>query len=321
MPNTSPPAGAAPERRSAIVIVNGRAGQAGRLWSEQRVRDGLGPSIEPRFVYPTSPDDTTASARRAIDARADVVIVAGGDGTVNRVAGALAGSSVALAILPLGTGNDLVRTLGLPQTLDDAVAGVAAAEVRPFDLVEVNGDPSCTVGLLGGVADSAARVIRLARRGSRWRPVMERLGAASWRLSGTMTLISPGIVRHLTISYEGPGSGRETRFERDAVGVFLANGTRLGGGLSLPVGSRVDDGVFEMCVVNAVLRPKLLYAFTCLMRGWTLPRGVLDVYPCTRARITLQRPGPFSADGELFAESTSFDARVRPGALQVLRPV
>ena len=312
------PPNPSPATRSAVVIVNGRARQARRLWSEERVRAALGPAIDPAFVYPAGPAETAAAARRAANEGVGLVIVAGGDGTVNRAAGALAGSNVPLGILPLGTGNDLVRTLGAPATMSEALAEIPRATPRPCDLVEVNGDPSCTVGLLGVVAESAARVIRLGSRESRWRPLVEWLGAASWRISGTVSLLGPDLARRARFTHDDPASGHQQTLERDTIGVFLANGTRLGGGLTLPVPARVDDGVFEICVVGAVPRAKLLYGFTCLMRGWTLPAGVLDVYPARRARIEFDRPGPFSADGELFPSATSFDVRIRPGALLVL---
>lgn len=76
---------------------------------------------------------------RATKADVDVVVAAGGDGTITALAGALAGSEKALAILPLGTVNALAKDLGLPMDIPEAIALLKSATIRKIDVGEVNG--------------------------------------------------------------------------------------------------------------------------------------------------------------------------------------
>jgi diacylglycerol kinase family enzyme len=299
------------------LLVNGMAGRLRRDWTEPALRTLLAPGIEPQIVYPTSPEDTSRMAREAVAAGAPALLVAGGDGTLNRVAAALAGSEVAMGVLPFGTGNDLAATLGLPLDIAAAAQRLRAARSRRIDLLEVNGATACTVGLLGLVAESAARVIRAGAPGARWRPLIRRLGAASWRLSGTASLLTRPLARPVRVECITPDGDRRV-CDRDVAGFFLANGPRLGGGLTLPTSGALDDGVFELCTVAASGRTRLLEAFTDLMLRRPLPPGVLDVQPARAAVISWQVPGPFSADGELLGEGETFHVRVRPAALHVL---
>jgi diacylglycerol kinase family enzyme len=301
-----------------IVLVNGAAGRLPRHWNEAALRAALAPRLQAEFLYPASPDETTRVAQVAVADSVAAIVVAGGDGTLNRVAATLAGSSVALGILPFGTGNDLAATLGLPLDVAGAARRIAAARrARAIDLLEVNGTIVCTVGLLGLVAESAARVIRAGAPASRWRPLVRGLGAAAWRLSGTASLLTGAASRHVRVERAG-GAEAPSVFAGEAAGFFISNGPRLGGGLTLPTGGAIDDGVFELCTVHARGRVQLLRAFTDLMLKRPLPPGVLEVQPACTAVVTMAAPGPFSADGELFGESARFDVRIRPAALRVL---
>jgi diacylglycerol kinase family enzyme len=76
---------------------------------------------------------------RAVNADVDVVVAAGGDGTITALAGALAGTDKTLAILPLGTVNALAKDLGLPMDVPEAIAMLRSAQVRKIDVGEVNG--------------------------------------------------------------------------------------------------------------------------------------------------------------------------------------
>ena len=95
--------------------------------------------IEPE-VYHTTPEDTGQglSTRAAAD-QAEIVIAAGGDGTIHAVAKGLVGTRSALGIIPTGTMNNLARSLGIPETVEAACEVIAQGETRTIDAGDVNG--------------------------------------------------------------------------------------------------------------------------------------------------------------------------------------
>src|SRR4051812_38250957 len=96
-------------RRRALIIVNANARRAHQVEWRDAVRQVLERRFETAIVVPTSADEPARLAREASNDGADVVIAAGGDGTVNAVARGLVGGASPLGILPLGTANDLAR--------------------------------------------------------------------------------------------------------------------------------------------------------------------------------------------------------------------
>src|SRR3954471_16148885 len=78
-------------------------------------------------------------ARAAMREPADAIVAAGGDGTVNAVASALAGAGKPMGVLPMGTLNHFAKDLGLPLDIDQAAAVIARGQVRAVDVAEVNG--------------------------------------------------------------------------------------------------------------------------------------------------------------------------------------
>ena len=103
---------------------------AGRLGERCRAA-GL---ADPLVLPTTEEDPGRGQARQAVDAGADVVVAAGGDGTVRAVAEGLAGTGTPLAVLPQGTGNLLARNLGLPHDLDDALDAAVHGTDRALDV-------------------------------------------------------------------------------------------------------------------------------------------------------------------------------------------
>ena len=125
----------------ATVIVNAASGVREREVEEECVRiaailEGLGVEATVRQV--PGPDLTDA-AREAASSGADVVVMAGGDGTMSAGAAALAGGDCPMGVLPLGTLNHFARDLGIPQEIEGALAVVAAGVVKRVDVGDANG--------------------------------------------------------------------------------------------------------------------------------------------------------------------------------------
>ena len=299
------------------IVVNPVAWRTHDAAWRTQAQDTLGARLAIEWETPQTAEAVGEIVARARAAGSRAIIVAGGDGTVSRAIEALAGTSTPLGLLPLGTGNDLARELGLPTRVLAAIPRLLEARERVLDLVEVNGRPFATVGLIGLTADSAVRVGSWQVAGG-WRQALVRLlGRQAYRVSGTLSLVQPRrLWRTCTIAIEAPDARRLV--DEPVYGLFVANGRRLGSGLVLPVRADPGDGQFEVCLVRRVGRAKLIAAFFCLMQQWPIPRGVFEPISASGATVEWPEKTVFSADGESLLEGTRFELKIRRGALRVL---
>ena len=113
---------------------------AGGLKSIDAIQDRLRGLKAERFCISKQPGDAEKFANEASDF--DLMVSAGGDGTLNEVVNGIArgGCNAALGVLPLGTGNDFARTLGVPTDLETAIEQIMAGKTRAIDLVRVTSD-------------------------------------------------------------------------------------------------------------------------------------------------------------------------------------
>jgi diacylglycerol kinase (ATP) len=308
-----------PDRERALVIINERARLArSSEWHETALAE-LGRRYETQLVAPRDARDTTRHAHEAAAEGYAVVVAAGGDGTINAVAQALARTRTALGILPLGSANDLAREYGVPARIDAAARRIAEREPRSIDLVEVEGRVFCGVGGLALVSRAALAVTRLKQWSSMSRRVANVLGGHVYKLSATAALLRPwSLDDRLRIDYSDAERGERHQFETLASAAFVTNHRTLGGGMVLPVDASAADGVFELCYVPARPRRSLMLNFARLSAGAPIPDGVLVRVRATEATIETGRDDAFVADGELLATGRRFSVRIIPGALRLI---
>lgn len=239
------------------------------------------------------------------------VLAAGGDGTVSEVAAGLrsAGTEVELGLLPLGTGNDLARALGIPLELEPALELARDGRSRPLDLLEADdGEGDSRVFANAAVGGFCGRINdrmddRLRRR---WRS-LAYLRAALDELSD----LRP---RRMRIGLQG-----SEVIEVDAYMLIVANGRYAGGRIPFAPRARPDDGLLDLVLIRSVPLVRLAAVVPTVLRGRHADGGAF-VYRQTRLATVESVPGAwFNLDGETWREgSASF--RVLASALRVVMP-
>ena len=244
-------------------------------------------------------------ARRALAEGADVIFVWGGDGTVQRVIDALAGTKAVLAILPAGTANLLATNLQIPRDLAAAVQIGLAGERRPLDTGSVNGEHFAVMAGAG----FDARMIAEADRGMK-----DSLGRAAYLYTGARNLRARRV--KATVKVDGH------RFFTGRVScVLVVNVGKILGGISAFSGARPDDGLLELGVVTA--RNPVEWARTLgrVALGRTENSPFVEVTRGKRITVRFSRALPYELDGGARPAVTTLTVKVAPASITICVPV
>ncbi|MBA3778032.1 MAG: diacylglycerol kinase family lipid kinase [Chloroflexi bacterium] len=289
--------------RRIRVIWNATAGSKAGLTTNQATvdemrsllaRHGLGDEL----VESTSEEHARQSAREAAEAGYDLVVAAGGDGTVGMVADELVGRDAALGILPLGTVMNIARMLGLPRDLEGAAEILAHGERRTIDVGTADGRSFYETGSVGmnaaifresnrlgeGNLRSLARGIRIAFR---------------YRPSRMILHLDEGKVQHR------------------AMMVTVANGPYSGMGLTLAPDASLDDGLLDVRVFRHFSKLDLLRHTLSLALGRRPYSPHVTDYRSRSVRIGSHHPLPTRADSQDLG-TTPVEFGLRPRALNVM---
>lgn len=287
--------------RKALLVANRRSGAGDAALDE--VIQFLGQrdiGITPDF--PEVPSEIPDLIRRKAK-NFDLVIVGGGDGTLNSCLPALLECRRPLGILPMGTANDLARTLAIPQHLIQAAAVIADGYVKPIDVGTVNERPFFNVASIGFS-------VEVAKFHSGERKRFLRL--FSYPLSWIDAYKSH---RHFTAKIVCDGQNYRVRCTMIAVG----NGRHYGGGMTIAEDATIDDGLLHVSYVRPTDLWGLARLFPSLRFGKLDGHELADVLRGRSVEIETRKPREINVDGELIGKTPAVFA-VRPKALDVLAP-
>lgn len=288
----------AARRRVLILSPDGLAADAERARPALEALAEAGLETEVQALR----DATEDALRAAIDA-ADIVIAAGGDGTVRSVAGLVRGPHRPLGLLPLGTANDFARTLGLNGDLLRAAHAIAGGRTARADLGLINGMPFLNVASFG----LSARVHRRLDRSSKslWGPL-------SYARAGLGVLVRRRVFG-LTLRIDG----EEHRLHVIQAGI--ANGRFQGGGAVVHPEAGLHDGMLHVYAIEQrSLLQLLVMALSVKTQGHRWWKGV-HLFEGRRVEVFTALPLDISVDGDLIA-TTPAVCEVAAGALDVFIP-
>ena len=297
-----------PQPRIRVLInphSGAKAGIPTNTAAEEEVRIAVElhfPGLGEDMVITESEEEAIAATRDAVAKGYDVVVAAGGDGTVGTVACELLGKETALGILPLGSVMNVARMLDIPRDLEGAAAVIATGEVRTIDVGEAKGQ----IFFEGGSVGLNAAVFREAQQVDSDSGRHRALGAALWVL---LRYRPPRMVLHLD----------DRVLTTRALAVAVANGPYSGLGFTVAPDAAINDGKFDVVIFSRFSRTELIRHFVSIAFGRRRYSAKTATYRSSRVRIEGVHPLPCRADGHDLG-STPVEYVVRPGALRVVAP-
>lgn len=267
----------------------------------------------PLWLETTRYDPGYEMARLAIKRRADLVLAAGGDGTVRAVCEGLAESGIPLALLPAGTGNLLARNLGVPLDESEALRNAFEGTPQAIDLVRLVSDPGTpeeqthVFGVMAGIGVDAVIMERTNA------DLKRTVGPAAYFLAAAQNANHPPLP--VTVSVDGAEP-----FRRKAAVVIIGNVGLISGNIELIPGADVTDGKLDVMIASPRTAADWARVTTKVLTRRRGEDDRLDLIQGRRVRIESQHPDAFQVDGDTEGSASVLEAEVLPGVLQVLLP-
>lgn len=257
--------------------------------------------INPMLFTTTKPGEATEIARELVHERVPVIAAAGGDGTLNEVAQALVGTNTALGIIPMGSGNDFLRSLARSVIFSEALRRLAQGKPNPVDVGEANGRfylNSLGMGIDGQIAEDFIR----------WKFLRGELGYL-WAALYEVARFRPF---HLGIRSD-VGS-----WEFRGLMISVMNGSHTAGGFHLAPGASLTDGALNLIAIRHYPRLARLPILLKVRQGKHLGMKGVRSALVRWAEVQTDRPLRVYVDGELLPRTAELSLRVHPRSLLVV---
>ncbi len=264
------------------------------------------------LVQTTRQGEAVDLAARALEQGYKMIVAAGGDGTVNEVAnGCLshdgAENQAIVGIIPIGSGNDLAWTIGLPTDLEAACARVFEGERRAIDIGRVTDESGRSRYFCNGIGIGFDATVAREVRKIRWPG-----GFARYLIGLARTFIIYYKAPQATIRYD------DKEIDDEIMMLSVSNGRRHGGGFYITPDATLDDGRLDLCIVRRVSRLGILQLIPKFIKATHV--GDVRVQMDRGQRVHLEVPDGLAAhvDGEIFAVAArELDIEVLPRRLTV----
>lgn len=237
------------------------------------------------------------------------VVICGGDGTINKVIGALHELSVRFGIIPLGSGNGLALGVGIPLRAEKSIDIILQANTMSTDAFSVNGKFSC---MLSGVGFDAQVAYNFAFKKTR----------------GLLTYIKESISEFFSCKpYPFIIDTGKTRIHTEAFFISIANSNQFGNKVTIAPRASLTDGMLDVVVVNKMAKTKLVFALL-----WQIAMGKIQYdsemasknkvfyFHCSRLKIKNPLKAPLHIDGEPVETEEELDINILPAAFTLMVP-
>ena len=278
----------------------------------------LGPTADAKHVAPFAAAGRTAISTATAIGSADVALILGGDGTIHRHLKTLVAAAIPALIVPMGSGNDFARALGL-NTFERSVLAwrqfcTTRQNVRTIDVGKItpagNQRPDDNLFCCVAGAGIDADINRRANLLPRW--LRGHGGYALSVVSGAFEFLP----QRISVDFED-AAGNAGAISEPALMCAFANANSYGHGMRIAPNAQLDDGLLDLVFVRKASRARLLTVFPKVYFGAHMTLPEVEHRPVRRLKITSETPLDIYADGEFICQ-TPAEVTVSPQALKVI---
>ncbi len=291
--------------RRIKIIVNPQAGGGrGRKLFPLLRQKLLDRKIPFHLQFSESIEHVATLTRQSLGEGYNLIVSCGGDGTAHQVIQSMVGCRIVLGLIPLGTGNDLPRSLGIEDDLDFSCDLLLKGKIRKIDVIQINsGEYIAGVGGVGFDSEVNALSNKIKRY-----------------IGGKSSYILPLLLKAMTYRSKDVSLHLDQEHRQGPVlMVAFGNIRSYGKGMQITPLAEPDDGLLDVCWIDPVKKFRLYRFFPTVFTGEHLEMPEVHYYRSTMARIDSPTPLDFYGDGELLGK-TPFSLRILPQALKVLVP-
>ncbi len=303
-----------------FVIVNPLSGRGTGEKSITTIEERLTSyNLDFALVRTERPWQAADLAQKAAADGFNVVVAASGDGTINEALNGLMRArqqgftSTALAVLPIGTGNDFAFSMHLPMTLEDGLGALKQNRRRFIDIgrVTVRSDHALVERYFGnGLGIGFDTMVGFEAIKVRW-----ATGLVPYLIGVMKTIFLYYNAPQVKISLDG-----ET-WQQPSLMTSIMNGRRMGGGFMMAPESAANDGLFDLCIASQASRMRLFQLIPYFLKGTQASQPEVTMHRARLVSIHSVKGGdlPIHADGEILSiESSEITAEVLPEALELV---
>lgn len=231
------------------------------------------------------------------------IIAVGGDGTVYEVLNGIKGYDVSLGIIPLGTGNDFVRSIKMPNEASEAIEIIKKGKTKKIDVGKINDRFFLNVSSIGIDAEIVKETEKIKKYFS---------GTAAY-VAGIFATLAKYRSKKVDILVDGKNYSRNVEL------IAIGNGKYYGGGMKINPDAEIEDGLLDICLVNKMNKLKFIALFLTVFKGKHTKIKEVEIFRGRDINIMSNEPLVLNADGDIIG-TTPANISIEKSSINVIIP-
>ena len=288
-------------KKKIIFIINPISGGKSTGNIPESIASGIdSEKFEYQVIFTKFAGHANKIAKKAVEAKSDIIVAVGGDGTVNEVASCLIHQSPALGIIPVGSGNGLARHLGIPRTVDKAIQLINKGRYTYIDTAAINNKPFISIAGVGYDALIAKKFSKSKKRG----------------FSSYLKVIALSFIKYKPKKYKITVNGKTLNTK--ALFISFANSNQFGYNAQIAPKAKLNDGILDLCIAK---KPRLLempVVANLVLLKMIDKSPYVSIIPAKEVVIERKKGKFVNIDGEAIKMKKKLEVKVIPSSLKIM---